>query len=32
MLILQGVSYTHPNRDLLFADINLIINRQDKLH
>jgi ATPase subunit of ABC transporter with duplicated ATPase domains len=31
MLILQGVTYIHPNRDLLFADINLIINRQDKI-
>ena len=31
MLILQDVTYTHPNRDLLFADINLIINRQDKI-
>lgn len=31
MLILQGVAYTHPNKDLLFADINLIINRQDKI-
>ena len=31
MLILQGVTYVHPNRDLLFADINLIINRQDKI-
>jgi ATPase subunit of ABC transporter with duplicated ATPase domains len=30
MLILQGVTYLHPNRDLLFADINLIINKQDK--
>ncbi|HEY4196542.1 MAG TPA: ABC-F family ATP-binding cassette domain-containing protein [Mucilaginibacter sp.] len=31
MLILQGVTYTHPNRDLLFADINLVINKQDKI-
>jgi ATPase subunit of ABC transporter with duplicated ATPase domains len=31
MLILQGVTYVHPNRDLLFADINLIINKQDKI-
>jgi ATPase subunit of ABC transporter with duplicated ATPase domains len=31
MLTLHGVSYTHPNRDLLFADLNLIINRQDKV-
>ena len=31
MLILQDVTYIHPNRDLLFADINLIINKQDKI-
>jgi ATPase subunit of ABC transporter with duplicated ATPase domains len=31
MLILQGVTYVHPNRDLLFADINLVINKQDKV-
>ncbi|HMF70584.1 MAG TPA: ABC-F family ATP-binding cassette domain-containing protein, partial [Flavitalea sp.] len=31
MVILQGVAYTHPNRDLLFRDINLIINRQEKI-
>lgn len=31
MLILQGITYVHPNRDLLFADIDLIINRQDKI-
>lgn len=31
MLILQGVTYTHPNRDLLFTDINLVINRLDKI-
>ncbi len=31
MLTLQGVTYIHPNRDLLFADINLVINRQDKI-
>jgi ATPase subunit of ABC transporter with duplicated ATPase domains len=31
MLILQGVTYIHPNRDLLFADINLVINKQDKI-
>ncbi|RFS19273.1 ABC transporter ATP-binding protein [Chitinophaga silvatica] len=30
MLILQGVAYTHPNKDLLFSDINLIINKYDK--
>jgi ATPase subunit of ABC transporter with duplicated ATPase domains len=31
MLILQDVTYIHPNRDLLFADIDLIINKQDKI-
>jgi len=31
MLILQGVSYAHPNRDILFSDINISINRQDKI-
>ncbi|MFL9483408.1 ribosomal protection-like ABC-F family protein [Chitinophagaceae bacterium LWZ2-11] len=31
MVILQGVSYIHPNRDLLFADIHLTINKQDKI-
>ena len=31
MLILQDITYIHPNRDLLFADINLIINKQDKI-
>ncbi len=31
MLILQDVTYRHPNRDLLFNDINLVINRQDKI-
>ena len=31
MLFLQDVAYAHPNRDLLFSDINLTINRQDKI-
>ncbi len=31
MLMLQGVTYTHPNRDLLFSDIDLIINKQNKI-
>lgn len=30
MLILQGVTYAHPNGDILFNDINLAIGRQDK--
>lgn len=31
MLILQGITYTHPNRDLLFSGIDLVINKQDKI-
>lgn len=31
MLSLQGVTYTHPNRDLLFADLDLNINKYDKI-
>jgi ATPase subunit of ABC transporter with duplicated ATPase domains len=31
MLNLQGVTYTHPNRDLLFADLDLHINKHDKI-
>lgn len=31
MLILQGVGYAHPNRDILFTGINLTVNRHDKI-
>ena len=31
MLIAQGISYTLPNRDVLFADIDLALNKQDKI-
>lgn len=31
MLFLQGVTYAHPNRDVLFSNINLTVNRQDKI-
>lgn len=31
MLMLQGVSYTHPNKNILFKDLDLAINRQDKI-
>jgi ATPase subunit of ABC transporter with duplicated ATPase domains len=31
MLFLQGVTYAHPNRDVLFVDINLTINKSDKI-
>ncbi len=30
MLMLQGITYTHPDREILFEDINLVINKQDK--
>lgn len=31
MIILQDITYLHPNRDLLFADLNVTINKQDKI-
>ncbi|MFT3750249.1 MAG: ABC-F family ATP-binding cassette domain-containing protein [Agriterribacter sp.] len=31
MLILQGISYIHPNKDLLFNDINFTVNKQEKV-
>jgi len=31
MLTLQDITYTHPNGDLLFADLNLSINKHDKI-
>lgn len=31
MLILQGITYTHPNRDLLFDNVSFTINQQDKI-
>ena len=31
MLILQDISYQHPNRDVLFSDINLTLNSQEKI-
>jgi ATPase subunit of ABC transporter with duplicated ATPase domains len=31
MLFLQDVAYAHPNRDVLFSDINLAVNKQDKI-
>ncbi|MBG6234973.1 ATPase subunit of ABC transporter with duplicated ATPase domains [Pedobacter sp. CAN_A7] len=30
MLSLQGVSYTHPNKDLLFSFLNLVLNKHNK--
>ena len=31
MLTIQNFSYSHPNRDLLFDDINLTVNKYDKV-
>ena len=31
MIILQNISYIHPNRDLLFSSINLTVNRYQKI-
>lgn len=31
MFILHGVTYAHPNRDILFSDLHLNINKSDKI-
>lgn len=31
MLILQNITYIHPNNDLLFEEINLTVNKHDKI-
>jgi ATPase subunit of ABC transporter with duplicated ATPase domains len=31
MLVLQNISYTHPNRELLFSSLNLALNKQEKV-
>lgn len=31
MLILQNISYTHPNKNLLFENINLTVNQHEKI-
>lgn len=31
MLILQDITYIHPNKDLLFADLSINVNKQDKI-
>jgi ATPase subunit of ABC transporter with duplicated ATPase domains len=31
MLILQDVSYTHPDKDLLFGNLHLTVNNHDKI-
>ena len=31
MIVLQNISYTHPSGDVLFDDINLVVNKYDKI-
>jgi len=31
MLSLQSVAYAHPNKDILFSDIDLVVSRHEKL-
>ena len=31
MLILQNISYTHPNKNLLFDNISLTVNQYEKI-
>src|SRR5689334_12166687 len=31
MLLLQNISYIHPNKDLLFDNIHLTVNTHDKI-
>ena len=31
MLILQDITYQHPNKDVLFTGLDLVINRHDKI-
>ena len=31
MLILQNLSYSHPNKDLLFSNLQLAVNKHDKI-
>ncbi|MDR2286177.1 MAG: ATP-binding cassette domain-containing protein, partial [Prevotellaceae bacterium] len=31
MLIIQNITYIHPNKDLLFDKINLTVNKRDKV-
>lgn len=31
MVILQNISYTHPNKDLLFSNISLTVNNHNKI-
>lgn len=31
MVTLQNISYTHPNKNLLFSNINLTVNHHEKI-
>lgn len=31
MLTLQNISYQHPNKDILFSDINLTVQNHEKI-
>ena len=31
MFIVQNITYAHPNKDVLFDNINFTVNRQDKI-
>jgi ATPase subunit of ABC transporter with duplicated ATPase domains len=31
MIILQDITYTHPNKDVLFSNIHLAVNKHDKI-
>ncbi|TNE81354.1 MAG: ABC-F family ATP-binding cassette domain-containing protein [Bacteroidetes bacterium] len=31
MLVLQNIKYSHPNKDVLFSDLSLTVNTQDKV-
>ena len=31
MLLLQNLGYSHPNKDVLFDNLNLVVNRQQKI-
>jgi len=31
MVIIQNATYIHPNKDILFKDLNLVVNDQEKL-
>lgn len=31
MLTLQGITYAHPNRDVLFDNLSIVVNKQDRI-